>query len=244
MKLVMRMILVAAMAVATLGTVSAQRQGGGFGGGGFVLSAYSMVGTSEELQKELKISDEQKTKLKEAMEPINKKRMEMFTRGQGGQQQTDEQRKERAEKMAKLTEETKAAVGTVLNAEQGKRLGQIDYQMMGMAAYSNAEVQKKMSFTDAQKETVKATVEAYEKDRTELSKDMPRRTPGAQPSDEDQKKRADVTKKIAALSKEADEKIVESLTADQKKTWTDMIGEKVDVSKFMQFGGPRRPMTN
>ena len=240
MKLVLRMILVAAMAVATLGTVSAQRQGGG--GGGFVLSAYNVVGTSEDLQKELKISDEQKTKLKEAMEPINKKRTELFARGQGGQQQTDEQRKESTEKRAKLAEETKAAVGTVLNAEQTKRIGQIDYQMMGMAAYSNAEVQKKMSFTDDQKEKVKATVEAYQKDREELNKDMPPRS--QQPSDEDKKKRADVTKKIAALSKEAQDKIVESLTADQKKTWTDIIGEKIDVSKFMpQFGG-RRPMTN
>ena len=240
MKLVMRMILVVAMAVASLGTVSAQRQGGG-GGGGFVPSAYGVVGTSEDLQKELKISDEQKTKLKEAMEPINKKRMELVPRGQGGQQQTDEQRKERTEKMAKLTDETKAAVGTVLNAEQAKRLGQIDYQMMGMAAYSNAEVQKKMSFTDAQKETVKATVEAYRKDREELNKDMPRRS--QQPSDEDLKKLADLRKKGVALSKEAEEKIVEVLTAEQKKIWTDMIGEKVDVSKFMQFG-PRRPMTN
>lgn len=240
MKLVLRMILVAAMAVATLGTVSAQRPGGG---GGFVPSAYGAVGTSEDLQKELKISDEQKTKLKEAMEPINKKRTELFTRGQGGQQPTDEQRKELTEKIAKLTEETKAAVGTVLNAEQTKRLGQIDYQMMGIAAYSNAEVQKKMSFTDDQKEKVKATVEAYQKDREELNKDMPRRS--QQPSDEDKKKRADVTKKITALNKEAQDKIVESLTAEQKKTWTDMIGEKVDVSKFMpQFGGPRRPMTN
>jgi len=237
MKLVMRMILVVAMAVASLGTVSAQRQGGG-GGGGFVPSAYGVVGTSEDLQKELKISDEQKTKLKEAMEPINKKRMELVPRGQ---QQTDEQRKERTEKIAKLTEETKAAVGTVLNAEQAKRLGQIDYQMMGMAAYSNAEVQKKMSFTDAQKETVKATVEAYRKDREELNKDMPRRS--QQPSDEDLKKLADLRKKGVALSKEAEEKIVEVLTAEQKKIWTDMIGEKVDVSKFMQFG-PRRPMTN
>lgn len=241
MKLVLRMILVAAMAVATLGTASAQRPGGG--GGGFVPSAYGAVGTSEDLQKELKISDEQKTKLKEAMEPINKKRTELFTRGQGGQQQTDEQRKERTEKMVKLAEETKAAVGTVLNAEQTKRIGQIDYQMMGIAAYSNAEVQKKMSFTDDQKEKVKATVEAYQKDREELNKDMPRRS--QQPSDEDKKKRADVTKKIAALSKEAQDKIVESLTTEQKKTWTDMIGEKVDVSKFMpQFGGQRRPMTN
>lgn len=242
MKLVMRMILVAAMAVATLATASAQRPGGVGGGGGFVLSAYSVVGTSEDLQKELKISDEQKTKLKEAMEPINKKRTELFTRGGFGQQQTDEQRKERAEKMTKLAEETKAAVGTVLNAEQTKRLGQIDYQMMGMAAYSNAEVQKKMSFTDDQKEKVKATVEAYQKDRTELMKDAPRG--GRQPSDEDLKKLADLRKKGVALSKEAEDKIVESLTADQKKTWTDMIGEKVDVSKFMQFGGPRRPMTN
>lgn len=240
MKLVLRMILVAAMALTTLGTVSAQRPGGG---GGYTPSAYGAVGANEELQKELKISDEQKTKLKEAMDPINKKRMELFTRGQGGQQQTDEQRKERTEKMAKLTEETKAAVGTVLNAEQAKRLGQIDYQMMGMAAYSNAEVQKKMSFTDAQKETVKATVEAYQKDRTELMKDAPRG--GRQPSDEDQKKLADLRKKGVALSKEAEEKIVAVLTDDQKKIWTDMIGEKADVSKFMpQFGGQRRPMTN
>jgi hypothetical protein len=52
------------------------------------------------------------------------------------------------------------------------------------------------------------------------------------------KKMQDTQKKVAALGKEAEEKIAGMLTDDQKKSWKAMIGEKFDTSKLQPgFGG-------
>ena len=155
--------------------------------------------------------------------------------------QTDEQRKEMAEKMAKLTEETKKAVEGVLEAKQTKRLGEIDYQLKGFAAFADKAVQEKLKLDDVQKDKLKGINEEYTKDRTELAKDRPRGgRPGAQQSDEDKAKLAEFTKKSDALRKEAEDKATGVLTADQKTAWKDLVGEKVDTAKLL--AGNVRPM--
>lgn len=250
MKFVLRMALSAAFAVAIAATASAQRPGGAGGfGGGFAISAYSLVSTNKVLQDELKVTDDQKKKLEEAMKPIAEKRRELFTAGGGGgQNQTEEQRKERAEKMAKLSEETKTAVESALEEKQKTRLSEINIQVQGFAAFSSKAVQEKLKLTDAQKEKVKAVAETYQKDAAELRKDAPmtRRGGGAQPSEEDMKKAAEYRKKSDALKAEAEDKVKAELTGEQKDSWKKMVGEKFDTTKLLQggFGGGQRPGGN
>lgn len=243
MKFVLRMALSAALAIGIAATASAQRPGGGaggFGGGFGGGSAYSLVATNKALQDELKVTDEQKKKVEEALKPINDKRREAFSGGGFGQNATEEQRKEMAEKMAKLSEETKKAVEGALDDKQKTRLSEINYQVMGFAAYSNKDVQEKLKITDAQKEKIKAVAETYAKDRAELAKDAPRGARGQQPSEEDVKKQAEYRKKTDALRGEAEDKVKAELTAEQKDTWKKMVGEKFDTTKLQGGFGQRQ----
>jgi hypothetical protein len=241
MKLVLRIVLSAALAAAVATTASAQGRPGGFGGGGFgQISAYGLVATNKVLQDELKVTDEQKTKLEDALKPIGEKRRELFGGG-GGRNATEEQRKEMAEKMAKLSEDTKKAVEGVLDAKQAKRLSEINVQVMGFAAFANKDVQEKLKLSDEQKTKIKDINEELQKDTAELRKDMPRfGGQGQRPSEEDMKKFAEFQKKSEALRKDATEKVAEGLTADQKKAWKDMVGEKFDTAKLMQAPQRRR----
>jgi LTXXQ motif family protein len=267
MKYVSRLVLAVAFALAIATTASAQGRpgGGGFTGGFGGTNAYSMIGTNTVLQEELKVSAEQKTKLEDALKPLTAKRNEILgipaagaaggnrrPGGQGGQRPmlTEEQRKERDEKLAKITEETKKAVEGVLDEKQGKRLGQINVQLLGFGAYTDKTVQEKLKLDDGQKEKIKGIAEEYAKDSAELRRDAPRgagfggfggRPGGQQPSDEDKKKIEEYTKKSDGLRKEAEDKVVAVLSADQKTTWKELVGEKADVQKI-RAGAFQRPM--
>jgi Spy/CpxP family protein refolding chaperone len=246
MRFTTRCVLAAGLAVAVVATADAQqrRQGGGFGGGMFGGGGvYGMVAQNKDLQAELKVTDEQKAKLEEAMKPINEARREMFQGFTPGQPPSEEQQKEMREKMAKMTADTRKAVEGVLTADQTKRLTQINYQFLGVNAFANEDVQKELKLTDGQKEKVKGIADEYAKDNRELMQGGFRFRPGQAPSDEDRKKMEETRKKGEALRKDALEKIQEVLTDDQKTAWKGMVGEKFDTSKLTPgFGGgrPRR----
>ncbi len=264
MKYVSRLVLAVAFALAIAATASAQgRPGGGFTGGfGGTTSAYAMIATNTALHEELKVTGEQKTKLEDALKPLTAKRNEILGiaapgaaggnrrpgGAAGGQRPmlTEEQRKERDEKLAKITEDTKKAVEGVLDEKQAKRLGQINVQLLGFAAYTDKGVQEKLKLDDGQKDKIKGINEEYTKDRTELFRDAPRsafgggRPGGQQPSDEDKKKMEEFTKKSDGLRKEAEDKVVAVLNPDQKTAWKELVGEKADVAKIR--AGNVRPM--
>lgn len=252
MRIAARVALAAVLAAGFAATAVAQGQGrqpgraqnrqpgrGGFGGmmGGGGGMAYGMVANNKVLQEELKVTDEQKEKLTEALKPINEKRREM-TQGFDFRNASEEERKEMREKQAKLGEETKKAVEGVLKPEQFKRLKQISYQMMSVNAFNDKDVQAELKMTDEQKEKVKAVVDEYNKDTGEMRRAAMQAAGGDR--EEMQKQFAEIQKKTSALAKEAQEKIEEKLTDDQKKAWKDLVGEKVDTAKIMQAN--MRPM--
>lgn len=241
------MLAAAALAVAFASTADAQNRqrgggqgqpgqgrgmGGGFGGG----SVYMLLSTNETLQKELKITDEQKTKLTDVAKEQGAKMREAFQGGGGfNPNATDEERKERAEKMAKLTAESKKAYEAVLTPEQAKRTTQINYQYMGVRAFSDKDVQTTLKMSDDQKEKIKTVMDQYNKDVRELGGGFGGRGGagrGQPQSEEDKKKAEENTKKREALTKETEEKIVATLSDDQKTSWKTMIGEKFDVAKL------------
>jgi hypothetical protein len=227
----------------------AQPPGGGrFPGGGMMsmtatmASTFGMVANNKALQEELKITEEQTGKLKEAGEGIMKKMREAGAgfggAGGGGARPDEETMKKFREAMTKVGEETKAAVEGVLKPEQLKRLKEIGYQRMGvMGAVEDKDAVAALKISDDQKDKFKSIVEAYNKDVAEIRKDMPRGAFGRQPSEEDRKKMEDVRKKSDAVKAEAEEKLVEKMTDDQKKAWKEMIGTKFDLTKLQQ-----RPM--
>ncbi|MCP6280446.1 hypothetical protein NL459_27860, partial [Klebsiella pneumoniae] len=83
-----------------------------------------------------------------------------------------------------------------LKPEQTKRLKQINYQFMGIGAFSNKDVQTELKITDEQKEQIKGIVDEYNKDAGEIRQGGPRIQFGQPPSDEDRKKLEEVRKKV------------------------------------------------
>ena len=241
MKSIALWMLTAALAVLVAGSVQAQRpqpgqpgQGGRAGFGGLQISA---VLTNKDLQEELKVTDDQKSKLKDVTAKsteITKKMADL----RGGGQPDREKMAEVLKEVTALGEEVKKVTDTVLTAEQKKRFKQIEVQAMGLRAFSNADVVKTLAITDDQKKALKEVADATQKETADLRKELGlpaqggggRPQPGATPPD------AEAMKKFAEKSKPmteaAMEKSVKALTADQQKQWTEMIGTKVDTSKF------------
>jgi hypothetical protein len=225
----------AAVAVAVLAAGSTQAQGQRQPGGGRgqqQTSLHVLALTNEDLQKELKITDDQKKGLKELTDKaadLAKKRAEAMSGGQPDRTKLQELQTE----STKLAEEAKTGVEKALTDEQKKRLGQIDVQRMGMAAFTNEKVVNAMKFTDEQKAKMKTAAEEYTKASTELRTEYGLGGRGGQGGQQvSEEKRAEYNKKAAALTTETMDKVKKELTDEQKKAWEEMTGAAFDVSKL------------
>jgi Spy/CpxP family protein refolding chaperone len=232
MRTLTTLMLTAALAIPAF--AQPPRGGGGmFGGGGG-----AQLLRNEDVQKDLKLTDEQKTKIKEFQDKQQAAMREAF--GGGGQpdrEKMQEMFKKNAEESAKFLKET-------LTEDQNKRLKQISLQasmknnpavalftptfenmMFGLG--DPTETGKALKVTDEQKDKIKSIAETMQKDLREL-----RPQGGGRPS-------ADEQKKMDAVRKEATEKIMETLTDDQRKTLKDLQGEEFKGN--LGGGQGRRP---
>lgn len=240
MRFLRRVALAAAVVVGAAALAAAQPPGGGFGGFGFGGgSIYGTVAVNKALQEELKVTAEQKDKLSDVMKPIREKQQELRGLFTPGQPPSEDELKEMREKMSKLAEETKKGVEGVLKPEQVKRLTQINYQALGVRAFADKDVQAALKLTDAQKEKAKTITDDFAKETREMMmKTFQDFQQGGNP-EEMQKKIQEMQKKREEMQKSADSKIEKELTADQKKKWKEMLGEKFDLTK-LQFRPMRR----
>jgi len=227
MRTLSALVLTALLALPAL----AQPPGGGRGRGMMGGGAAMLLGI-EDVQKDLKITDEQKEKIKTFQTKQREALQGLFG---GGGERPD--REKMAEIMKKTQDETKAFMKEALTEEQNKRLNQISLQnslkTMPAMAFANEDTAKALKITDEQKEKIKAVSEQMGKDMAEL---RPER--GQQPS-------ADAQKKMEALRKEANEKIMEALTEDQHKTLKELQGKTFEGKIELPGGGrPRRPAGN
>jgi Spy/CpxP family protein refolding chaperone len=187
-----------------------QRQPGGFGPQEVGLS---QLLTNEGVQKELKITKDQAEKFTKAAQEQRTKMREAFQDAGGDMDKLREiMTKFRAESekaAAKLASDT-------LKPEQVKRLKQMALQANGLRSFTKPEVQKELKLTETQIKDVTKISADVQKEAGELLRDAGR----------DRDKRQEAQKKIATLNTEALAKVAKSLTADQQKTWTAMIGDK------------------
>jgi Spy/CpxP family protein refolding chaperone len=200
--------------------------GGGMGGGPM------MILGSEDVQKDIKFTDDQKEKLKDFRAKQQEARQAL------GQDATPEQRQEAGKKAA---EESTKFLKDTLTEEQNKRLKEIGLQNTlktnAAALGANEEYATALKITDDQKAKIKEIGDQARKDRQDImgggggggGGGGARRQP---PTPEQQKK-------LDALSKEASDKIMEVLTGDQKKMLEDMKGKPFEGK--ITFGGGRRP---
>jgi Spy/CpxP family protein refolding chaperone len=210
----------------------AQGQGRGRGRGGMAgmmrmfTSVPALIGR-EEVQKELKVSEEQAAKLKTIAE-------EARPAGGGGggggfQNLSDEERQKFFADMQKRTEETTAKVTAVLTPEQNTRLKQIRLWALGTSALSDDDTAKGLMLTDDQKEALKTINEEADKKSQEI---------GAGFRGADEENRGKLMAQMAEIRKETEAECLAVLTDEQKAQFTKMKGEKFDLPMGPGRGGP------
>jgi len=209
---------------------------GGFGGGGV-----AALVKSKTVIADVKITDEQQGKLKDWSKDFAAKSQEMMKAAMEGVDFQD--RKAMMEKMpAAQAEISKAAykeLADVLKPGQVKRLKQIEVQVAGVRAFNQADVKSALKITDDQEAKIKDAAEAGMKDGRDLNEEYGVKGFGGRPDDADKAKEFD--KKRAAITKEIMTKVMGTMSADQKKSWAELTGEPIDVSKVQaeSMGGFR-----
>jgi Spy/CpxP family protein refolding chaperone len=204
------LLLSLALVLAMSSFASAQR--GGFGGGRDGGSLSGLL-RSDEVLKEIEVTDEQKTELTKVLEESRGQRPE------GGRNFRDLSEEERTKLFAEMREaaakrnaELKEKLGKVLLEPQMKRLNELSIQRRGVSALSDAEVATALKLTDMQKETLASTIAKNGEKMRELFQGAGENRDG-------------LREKIDALRKESDEAVLGVLSDEQKKQFEEMKGE-------------------
>jgi Spy/CpxP family protein refolding chaperone len=207
----------AVLATALL-TGSAFAQGRGVGGRGMILRM-------PEVQAELKLTDEQKTKISEMLGQLGGGR-----RGQGGQSR-DLSREEREKQLAERRANEEKQIQAILNEDQLKRYHQLQLQRQGLLALRDAPVRDALKLTDDQRSKVDGILkeQADETQKALESAGGGRRGRGGA-----------ARAQLAEIRKKTEEKLEAVLTDDQKKQWKEMLGP---AFKFPEVA-PARPASD
>jgi hypothetical protein len=165
-----------------------------------------------DVQSELKLSEEQISKLKEALGKVTEKYKDdlaKFARMSF---------EERVKKMMEISRESNKAMGNVMDAKQIKRYRQIEWQMAGIGALGDPELQKELKLGDEQKKKINNIAIEFEKKLYEMSTN-------SEASQE----------KYVALIKDFQKKTSEVLTEEQHKSFKELMGPPF---QFLRPGPP------
>lgn len=192
----------------------------------------------EQVQKELKLSDEQNAKLRELGEKLRSEMQQQFA---GMEKLTEEQRRARMaelrEKMQKEGEaraaETQKQIAAILKPEQLKRLKQIQLQQEGPAALRRPEVAEALGLSKDQLDQLEKIADESREKMQELFRagreadkqaQQPRRFPESR-------------EKFQEIRKDSEKRSMGVLTAEQKKKLGEMLGEPFELDRSRLFGG-------
>jgi Spy/CpxP family protein refolding chaperone len=213
------------------------RGGFGFGGGGFDTLSKSVLLRAEQVQTELGLSDDQKSKINTIVDESRQQSRELFTGG-NFRDLTEEQRRARftelREKGQKIAEETNQKLGAVLSEAQSKRIDEITLQAQGARALTTDDVAKKLALTDEQTQKIRDVLQAESETRRELfsaggGRDLSR--------EEREKAFAETRTKMEELRKETEKAVQDVLTDSQKQQLAEMKGKEFNLDRSALFQG-------
>lgn len=194
------------------------------------------------------------TKQEEMSKKVNEGLKEKFQDAKGDKEKFAELFETMQKENAKVRGEIKKLLDAELTADQKKRLKEISVQAMGVGVFGDPdakggggggfrnffgpsetqkatmkEVQDTLKLTDTQKSSIKGIMTEYNKDVSDMRKEIFGNKKGG---GFDPEKMADFQKKSGKLGKEVMAKIEDLLDDSQKKTWKELTGPTFDVSKL------------
>ncbi len=201
------MTVALAVAVAAPSWAQGRGQGRGFGGG--MMGGPLQILMIPAVQDELKLTEEQKTKLQQVGQELMQSGREFF------QSLRDLSPEERQKKIQDYQAESNKKINAVLKEDQQKRLRQLVLQRQGVAIITqDEEVAKQLKITDDQKLKIRDISRAA---REEINALRQSGGGGGGFSPE-------MFAKIQEINKKTNEKIEALLTDDQKKQWKELCG--------------------
>jgi len=195
------------------------RRGAGFAAGpmfGGMGQGKTMLLANPQVQKELNLTEEQKTKITEV------RRGMMPGRG-AGRNATPEERKAEAEKRKTAAADADKKIADILKPEQMKRLNGIFIQTGGAQALKDKAVAKELSITEEQTKKIDAAIKTGDEKRREMFQGGARG--------------ADTREKMEKLQKDTLAAALEALTADQKKKYDEMKGKEFKLEPMQPRTG-------
>jgi len=217
------LVLVFAFVTAAFAAAAAQAPGGRRGFGGTRGSLLGLL-RLEQVQKELKLNEEQIGKVNQISEKLRAEMREQYA----GLRDIEDMQERRA-KMTALSNQfdgkARGELREVLSREQMMRFFQIRLQVRGtLDALNNRWIAGRLELTDEQKK------KAAELDKATQDKITKAYAPLRDLSQEERRaKMAELREKITKLREEAEKKAFELLTAKQKLAFVKMKGEKFEL---------------
>ena len=218
------------------------RGGFGFGGRGGGLNKLSLV-ANEAVQKEIKVTEEQKGSIKELTDLYRGEQRDLY---RSLRDLSDEERAKKREQFQKSTEETTSLLAEVLEDGQTKRLDQIILQLQGIRALRDEKVTKQLGVSKEQMAKLKSTFEANDAVQRKRIEEFRRSFASFRDlSDEERQKlreRAEKRREEAEKErKKFDTDVLALLTDEQKKKFESMKGAKFDMPRRSFGRGGQRP---
>ncbi len=161
-----------------------------------------------DVQKELKVSEEQLNKLKDALGKMMEKYKDDFTKLP--RMTPEEQQK----KIKVIMEDSHKVMAGILDARQMKRLKQIEWQMAGIGALQDPELQKELKLSDEQKKKLDGLFNDANKKVQEMMRSQER-----------------APEKYQAVVKDLEAKANNVLTEEQQKSFKELKGPKFEFSQ-------------
>lgn len=201
------MILASSLALAQRGT---------FGRGGADTATKLYLLSNEDVVKELELVDDQQEKLAAMRQRTQEEAREMFS---GLRDLSADERREKFEefrtKMADRQKEIDKEIDGILLSHQKSRLAQIQTQMQlrrqgGGSALSSDRLVEELGITDAQKEQLQKVQEEV---------------------------RNEMRDQIRKLQADAQKKVLDVLSPEQRKKYEEMVGEPFSIQSTRSFGG-------
>lgn len=206
-------VAVAVLAIACTGMAQPTGGGGGRGGQrgfGMMRANPFMMLSVKEIQDELKITADQKTKI----EALQTEYRDASTKARQEARDAGTSREEQMAASQKLSDDYTKKLNVILSADQQKRLKELRIQRAGNMALMQADVQKELAFTDKQKEDAKSLSDKL----MQANMDLFTKVRNQEITQEDAQKT--MTKNNEALGTE----LLKLLTDDQKTKFKAMSG--------------------
>lgn len=211
-------VLTMAVLIPAMAQPPAGRPGGPFGGrlGGPMLMLVLL--RNQQVQQELKLTDQQKQQLEQLGEQWREKMRGL----------RDLPPEERRQKVEGMRAEVEKQLSQILNEQQMKQLKQIALQVEGYAALERPEIADQVGLTKEQRQKIRDILrQAGEKRREAFQQGRSDRRAAFQ--------------RMREIRQWVDGEIEKLLTAEQKKKWQELVGAPFKFEGgFGGFGGARQ----